>query len=491
MRRTGPRLRRGIHGRALLFVVMALVMVNAGHPGTAAGQEEAPPAERPPFPHPDHQGLFPLCEGCHGGIPEGDRASFYPEVGLCVRCHNGVDYDSVTWRRPDPAVSLLRFEHPVHDSAAAGEPTPPACSACHAPAGAARMSVARRVESDSCWSCHAHEAREHYEDAACTTCHGPLAETGLPVDRIAALPVPSDHDRGGFLADVHGPSAEAGTARCATCHTRERCAACHVNAATSPEIQAVAPAPAGMVLPPAAVHYNTPASHEETAWLEGHEREASAASCSTCHTANDCAACHVEPGGRASAVGLPVRRQVAAPGVRLSRVQPSSHERVSWAEAHAAPAASDGALCSGCHTQQTCTACHEGVAGAYHPPNFVDRHAALGYGRVVECSTCHSTEAFCRSCHVESGLGPVSRLGPGFHDAQPAWLLRHGQAARQQLETCVSCHAQRDCLQCHSQLGAFRVNPHGPGFDAEAARERNQVACRFCHIGDPPGGGIQ
>ncbi|HEX6589857.1 MAG TPA: cytochrome c3 family protein, partial [Longimicrobiales bacterium] len=79
------------------------------------------------------------------------------------------------------------------------------------------------------------------------------------------------------------------------------------------------------------------------------------------------------------------------------------------------------------------------------------------------------------------------RLGSGFHDAQPLWLLRHGQAARQTLESCTTCHEQRDCMQCHSQTGSFQINPHGPDFDAERARDRNSRICFACHVADPIG----
>jgi hypothetical protein len=77
------------------------------------------------------------------------------------------------------------------------------------------------------------------------------------------------------------------------------------------------------------------------------------------------------------------------------------------------------------------------------------------------------------------------RLGTGFHDAEPLWLLRHGQAARQGLESCASCHEQNQCMQCHSTLGAFKVSPHGPDFDARRAQKRNAAICLACHITDP------
>jgi hypothetical protein len=188
--------------------------------------------------------------------------------------------------------------------------------------------------------------------------------------------------------------------------------------------------------------------------------------------------------------GLPTRASVVAPGVALQASAPESHERPRFDRTHGTLAAADPASCTTCHTQPFCAQCHDAPdRPVYHPTNFVTRHAADAWGRSQECATCHEVQLFCRSCHVQSGLEPQGRLNAGFHDAEPVWLLRHGQAARQSLESCASCHQQRDCVQCHSELGAFKVNPHGSGFDARRARERNPQICRACHVGSPIGGG--
>ncbi len=137
-----------------------------------------------------------------------------------------------------------------------------------------------------------------------------------------------------------------------------------------------------------------------------------------------------------------------------------------------------------------CASCHDAQGPAvFHPDNFVARHASASFGGASECASCHDSERFCRNCHVQAGLGSVGRLGTGYHDAEPVWLLRHGQAARQGLESCASCHRQTECLQCHSQTGAFRISPHAPGFDARRAWERNPVICTACHLRSPFGNG--
>ncbi len=69
----------------------------------------------------------------------------------------------------------------------------------------------------------------------------------------------------------------------------------------------------------------------------------------------------------------------------------------------------------------------------------------------------------------------------GFHNDDPGFALGHGQAARQGLETCASCHAQQDCLACHSARGGRRINPHSSDFDAGKLRDKNPELCLFCH----------
>ena len=162
-----------------------------------------------------------------------------------------------------------------------------------------------------------------------------------------------------------------------------------------------------------------------------------------------------------------------------------THQRPAW-PGRGRSTRSEAANCTTCHVRVECEACHSAPDRApFHPSNFESRHAAASYARQLECSSCHSTERFCRDCHQQLGMRSEGRLGSGFHDAEPLWLLRHGQAARQGLESCASCHQQTDCLQCHSTVGAFQVSPHGPGFDPERARSRNPAICFVCHVTVP------
>ncbi len=466
----------------------------------AAEQEE-------PFPHLAHQGLFPLCTGCHTGIPEGDAATLYPAPASCAGCHDGVEEPRVDWRPAPRPGGILDFSHPAHAGDVAREGGEPVeCADCHVAEAGPRMAVVP-LEPARCLTCHGDDPGEHVEASTnCTRCHLPLARSESGETRVGVMSRPVDHDAADFLA-AHAPEGRRAVNRCATCHVQERCVSCHVDPRLD-AIQALPAAPADWRLPAMDARYPVPISHDDPAFERLHGTPLpAAAECSTCHTRNDCAACHLAPlpspanellprpaSSAPAAVERPdtprVVRPNGGPGVGLEGRLPGSHESPFFLAAHPTIAAAAAESCASCHTQSYCAACHDAPrAPGYHPPNFVTRHAAAVGSQAMECSNCHNTQAFCQQCHVEMGFGAQGRLGSGYHDAEPLWLLRHGQGARQGLEQCASCHTQRDCLQCHSQFGAFKVNPHGPDFDPVRARERNPWICSACHIGGALGGG--
>jgi hypothetical protein len=168
----------------------------------------------------------------------------------------------------------------------------------------------------------------------------------------------------------------------------------------------------------------------------------------------------------------------------IERLAPTSHTSL-FREGHGSEAGASPRSCSTCHVRQDCLACHRGENGqqdGYHPANYLTRHPSAAYTRQVSCGDCHNTQQFCASCHKQAGLGGGNTLGGAtYHDGKAAFFVGHGQAARQSLESCVSCHAERDCTACHSALGGRRFSPHGPGFDAERMRRRNPEMCMACH----------
>lgn len=437
------------------------------------------------FPHLRHQGLFPLCEGCHEGIPAGDEARVFPSPALCAGCHDGVDRQRVTWRPRTREVGMLDFSHPRHvrEVARSGE-APVGCANCHVAQGGRAMQVVE-LDAARCLECHGVAPENHLGAGNdCTQCHRPLATVDGGDARFRRLPEPPQHGGRQFILEVHGQEALAAVTRCATCHVEDQCAGCHVDASREP-IPQVPSAPPDWETPLLRPRYPAPASHESATFERTHGRPSPEPSeCSTCHTENDCAACHLSP-LPAVARALLERPQVRAPGVGLNDRLPPSHDSPFFLSTHPVLAATGPDACATCHTESYCAECHDAPqAPGYHPPSFALRHSAAVGTQALECSNCHNTAAFCRECHADLGLSSVGRLGRGYHDAEPVWLLRHGGAARQGLEQCASCHKQKDCLQCHSVLGAFKVNPHGPDFDPVRAQEKNPWICRACHIGE-------
>ncbi|MBI4545790.1 MAG: hypothetical protein HY703_11385, partial [Gemmatimonadetes bacterium] len=287
----------------------------------------------------------------------------------------------------------------------------------------------------------------------------------------------------------HAAAPAQATANCAICHARQSCARCHANAETVPAIAALeADARVAALLRAKPAEYPLPADHRRSDWVSRHGARARAEprSCANCHVQPSCQACHTGSGASRAIAALPAPAPGGPAGVRITRAPGLVHPP-GFATAHQAAAAAEPVECSACHRQSFCADCHAGQARPrFHLANFLARHGTESYARELDCGSCHSSETFCRACHASTGRAARGRLEAGFHNAQPLWLLQHGQAARQDLESCTTCHAQRDCTRCHSRKGGWGVNPHGPGFDAERMAGRNRVVCARCHLGEPP-----
>ncbi len=483
-----------------------------------------------PFPHERHAKLFPTCSGCHDGQVTGDPSTVMPPASLCEKCHDGKTKPRVPYTTPTPRQDFLRFRHAAHASEV--DTASRQCASCHATReGAPWMSV-RRATPESCLGCHTHRASAHLaNDNRCTTCHIPLAQsTTITAGEIDSLPKPTSHNDARYVSQ-HGGEAKEGVERCATCHARESCARCHVNASTLPAIQAMLPdARVKSLMRWRVASYPTPDDHRTEGWESAHRKAASGATatCATCHAQSSCTTCHIGELGRDVIRRLPDGRD-GAPGVRLglpptatlsvpfatpvhAPTRATGQQRDAagglfmnvalrdttpkmvrphpdgFARNHAASAASGKLTCEGCHTQRFCADCHAGESKrAFHVANFVVRHAANSYSRDLDCAGCHNTEVFCRGCHQAQGIAARGRSGGTYHNGQPLWLLQHGQAARQGLEGCATCHAQRDCMKCHSQRG-WGVSPHGDDFDATRLGARAKAMCARCHLTDPTRG---
>jgi hypothetical protein len=495
------------------------------------------------FPHHLHEKLFPTCTGCHAGITTGLSATTFPAPEACAQCHNGIDLKMVSWKGPAYTASNLHFNHVTHAKETGASGDTAECLRCHgkgAGLAARPWMVVQRAPPAECINCHAHSATTHLaSDARCETCHVPLVKAvALSDSSIASFPMPASHKDSTWIAS-HAPASEGALAQCAMCHARESCARCHLNAATLPAITSLGnDARVARIVRGRAPRYPVPASHQSASFAQTHGTLATspAATCANCHSQSSCQTCHIGTMGARVIAKLPRPAAGSASGVRLQGAEPSFGEpspraqgaappsegghlaflaatsradtgeagrpfalsdttrptRVfvhppGFARAHGPAAASGQLNCAGCHQQRFCTSCHQGEGERrYHEFNFVARHASSAYARQTSCTSCHNTETFCRACHQQKGIAGAntSRTSGAAHGAQPLWLLQHGQAARQGLQSCAGCHQQTDCIRCHSTV-TQRVNPHGPDFDARRMSARNRLVCLYCHLSDP------
>ncbi len=469
--------------RSVLAGAGVLALVGAG--GRLAGR-----LADDHFDHWQHRKVFPSCLGCHAGARDSTR-SIWPAASVCANCHDGTVEKKIDWSPPtEGPPTNLRFRHSVHARKAADRLPADSvvCTSCHLAEGAPWMRVVRLAEVPRCLACHGIRTG-HFSVAntACGTCHLTLADaTALPRERIGRFPAPPSHLETSFLQE-HGklaqpmPGAPLGVAAsCATCHARDFCITCHVNAPEVPVIQALAPDPRSLAIK---VQLEAPPSHGAPDFLQRHgkQEERTPQTCAVCHTRESCVTCHV--GQPTLALAMHTAGPGRGPGATVKRVRPASHGD-DFTNRHGPVASAAPKSCSVCHARADCLDCHRPNAAStpgYHPAGFLARHPASAYGRETSCAECHNTRAFCTDCHQQSGLVARGPLRGGYHDAKQAFLLGHGPAARQNLESCVACHAERDCLTCHSALGGRRFNPHGPGFDAERMRRSNPQMCSVCH----------
>lgn len=258
-----------------------------------------------PFPHADHEGLFPVCAGCHGAMTSDDPDSILT-VGPadCAHCHNDDLMGPVEWTPYTPPATNLTFSHELHVTE-----MEIACVTCHqVPDSKNRMNV-ERPRPEVCLQCH--DAPDHLSRKAnCRTCHVPLPEAkALSTAQIAAFPEPSEHKAPGFLLD-HGGVAKRDLSRCATCHTRDACVTCHLNASSVEAIQKLATDPReATVWKGRPGRWPRPPSHDAVDWQKVHSAAArdSIQTCGNCHARSACTRCHGAQGPR-GADQLPVAR---------------------------------------------------------------------------------------------------------------------------------------------------------------------------------------
>jgi hypothetical protein len=163
---------------------------------------------------------------------------------------------------------------------------------------------------------------------------------------------------------------------------------------------------------------------------------------------------------------------------------------------HRTVAADDSQFCANCHTENFCTDCHDGRVRprSVHPNDYLNMHAIEARMQTQSCRSCHHQESFCLDCHLRVGVAesspPNAKDSGRFHPPKSIWSdppMRpghHGFEAERNLDACVSCHTERDCIVCHGALGVGGgFDPHKGGFVGGCARQfrRNPRPCFTCH----------
>ena len=121
-------------------------------------------------------------------------------------------------------------------------------------------------------------------------------------------------------------------------------------------------------------------------------------------------------------------------------------------------------------------------------------HAVEARLATQKCTSCHREQSFCLGCHQRLGVsmsGPTGVREPGrFHPPKSEWSEaprkpgHHSFEAERNLNACVSCHIERDCVVCHGATGVGGgFNPHRASFAAGCNTQfkRNPRPCFVCH----------
>ncbi len=107
--------------------------------------------------------------------------------------------------------------------------------------------------------------------------------------------------------------------------------------------------------------------------------------------------------------------------------------------------------CMMCHSEsESCTQCHlgENIDVIAHERDWLYTHALDARQGSENCASCHDTKTYCTDCHMQMGIKP------GDHFPTGNWVhpSGHGDAARFDLGSCVTCHGGPEpvCKNCHN-----------------------------------------
>ena len=347
-----------------------------------------------------------------------------------------------------------------------------------------------------------HKQHMTRDKLACTSCHPSALTSHLSRDLLTAKPMVCDRCHGSNHADLSRVIAgEKALGACATCHIGY--AASDGNrvatlAIPAPNLvfdhQKHAARNIGCARCHGAVEEVGTATREQLPRMRGclgcHQHPDSAArgdargSCETCHLATR------------DSEGARITTAFSSGRLLPPRWMHNAAHDADFLTRHKYVAANDSAFCANCHREDECVACHDGRVRprSIHPSDYLSMHAVEASLASSRCSSCHREQSFCLSCHQRLGVamsGPTARSEPGrFHPPKAIWSDaprrpgHHAMEAIRNLNACVSCHIERDCVACHGGQGVGGgFSPHGPGYGARCASQlrRNPRPCFVCH----------
>ncbi len=211
---------------------------------------------------------------------------------------------------------------------------------------------------------------------------------------------------------------------------------------------------------------------------------------------SECDVCHLK-----GDQGTGIKTMFASGTLSPPRWMHNSEHTPDFIERHRAVAADDSEYCANCHKSDFCTDCHDGRVRprSIHPSDYLNMHAIEARMATQDCRSCHREQSFCLDCHMRAGVAessPTADKDSGrFHPPKSVWSDpprkpgHHAFEAERNLNACVSCHTERDCVACHGAQGiGGGFDPHQNGFLGGCGAEfrRNPRPCFVCHEkGDP------
>ena len=351
--------------------------------------------------------------------------------------------------------------------------------------------------------------RKHVKtlNLSCKVCHAAAYSSESAADRL--LPKPTETCDNCHDVDHSDPTrVRAGK------EASGQCSFCHAGASAGEGGQI-----ARVVVPRANLHFAHArhlARNIQCAQCHGQVGELELATRDQLPRMAGCLACHAMSGAaQGDARGTCITCHLTQPDGRVQTAYDTGalvpprwlHEAAhdaDWIERHKTVAADDSQFCATCHTSKECTDCHDGRVRPrkVHPNDWLSMHPQAARTDNPHCTSCHAEQTFCADCHRRTGVARDSPsgnqpTGRRFHPPPAEWTLaprgpnHHAWEAMRNLNACVSCHTERDCVTCHATKGLSGgqgIDPHPAGFDAKCgqALQKNPRPCYVCHqSGDP------